>query len=148
MLIRPKCAGCTGRQRVMSAEDQDCPDESLAERLLRLVQAFDYEASYAYATGTFSLLGILPVLPGPCSMMRYSALINKRNFRPVDPLQDLIDKPFPFNLYEVRKSESMDRLSMSMDESIDVFSGDDDIIIVDDKLMDVQWGKQPPLACL
>jgi cellulose synthase/poly-beta-1,6-N-acetylglucosamine synthase-like glycosyltransferase len=91
MLDHPKCVGCTGRQRVMTAEEQDCPNEGLAEKFLRSVQRFDYESSYAYSTGTFSLIGMLPVLPGPCCMMRFSALIQPRSFRPVDPLNDVLE---------------------------------------------------------
>lgn len=91
MIDHEHCVGCTGRQRVMSAEDQDCPDEGLAEKFFRLVQSFDYESSYAYSTGTFSLIGMLPVLPGPCCMMRFSALTMQRSFRTVDPLNDLIE---------------------------------------------------------
>lgn len=30
------CVGCTGRQRVMSAADQDCEDEGLVEGFFRL----------------------------------------------------------------------------------------------------------------
>lgn len=86
-----KCVGCTGRQRVMTSADQDCEDEGLAERFFRLVQTADYEGSYATYTGAFSLIGCLPVLPGPCCMMRYDALTHERQFRPLDPLDDLVE---------------------------------------------------------
>lgn len=90
MLDNPKCVGCTGRQRVMPAALQDCEDEGLVEKYFRQIQCFDYEASYAYSSGTFSLIGMLPVLPGPCAMWRYSALIHHRSFRPIDPLENVL----------------------------------------------------------
>ena len=54
------------------------------------MQTADYEGSYATYTGAFSLLGFLPVLPGPCCMLRYQGLMNPRAFRPADPLEDII----------------------------------------------------------
>lgn len=47
MKSNEKCVGCTGRQRVMSAADQDCEDEGMVESFFRLVQTADYEGSYA-----------------------------------------------------------------------------------------------------
>lgn len=90
MRTHPKCVGCTGRQRVMTKEEQDCEDESFTEKFLRAVQLADYEASYAIYTGAFSLLGCLPVLPGPCCMLRYSALKANRYFSAEDPLDEII----------------------------------------------------------
>lgn len=84
------CVGCTGRQRVMTSEEQDCEDEGIIEKFFRLVQMADYEGSYATYTGAFSLIGCLPVLPGPCVMIRYSALHSLRNFSIKDPLEDVI----------------------------------------------------------
>lgn len=96
MLDNPKCVGCTGRQRVMTAVDQDCADEGFLEQYFRLVQSYDYEATYCQSSGAFSLIGILPVLPGPCCMMRYSALVRQREFRPPDPLEDLLGMYYEF----------------------------------------------------
>jgi cellulose synthase/poly-beta-1,6-N-acetylglucosamine synthase-like glycosyltransferase len=90
MKSHEKCVGCTGRQRVMSAADQDCEDEGMVESFFRLVQTADYEGSYAIYTGAFSLIGFLPVLPGPCCMLRLSALTTPRAFRQHDPLEDII----------------------------------------------------------
>lgn len=120
MLDHRNCVGCTGRQRVMSALDQDCPDEGLPEKLLRQVQSFDYESSYAYATGTFSLLGMLPVLPGPCCMLRFLVLIKKRDFRQVDPLNDLLNTPFSQTLAKKHSSpqKGQSRLSMNTEEDL------------------------------
>jgi len=84
------CVGCTGRQRVMTSEEQDCEDEGIIEKFFRLVQMADYEGSYATYTGAFSLIGCLPVLPGPCVMVRFSALHKSRSFRFKDPLEDVI----------------------------------------------------------
>ena len=86
----PKCVGCTGRQRVMTSEEQDCEEESFIEKYFRLVQLADYEGSYATYTGAFSLAGCLPVLPGPCCMLRLSALNVERVFQKEDPLDELI----------------------------------------------------------
>ncbi len=85
----PQCVGCTGRQRVMTAEEQDDIDESTISigKFFRIIQLADYEASYAIYTGAFSAAGCLPVLPGPCAMFRYSGLQSKRKFRALDPLE-------------------------------------------------------------
>ena len=62
--------GVTGRQRVMTAEMQET-DDGLVDWFLRLVQSADYESSYAITTGAYTLVGMLPVLPGPCALLRY-----------------------------------------------------------------------------
>jgi len=92
------CVGCTGRQRVMTAEEQDCPDEGIIEKFFRLVQMADYEGSYAIYTGAFSLVGCLPVLPGPCVMLRYSALKQSRSFSVKDPLEDVLLGNYTINI--------------------------------------------------
>ena len=79
MMENPKCVGCTGRQRVMTAEQQDCISETLSAKFLRTIQLVDYEVSYATYTGAFSLVGSLPVLPGPCSFFRYTGLLAVRH---------------------------------------------------------------------
>lgn len=62
MIQNENCVGCTGRQRVMSAEQQDCLEyssffrvEKLSSFLLRMIQGVDYEVSYATYTGGFAL---------------------------------------------------------------------------------------------
>jgi cellulose synthase/poly-beta-1,6-N-acetylglucosamine synthase-like glycosyltransferase len=78
------CAGCTGRQRVMTAAEQDMDDEftvSIA-KYFRAVQFADYEAGYSMYTAAFSLFGCLPVLPGPCQLMRYNSLCSATRAKP------------------------------------------------------------------
>lgn len=65
-------AGATGRQRVMSQDMQDINYESYKGMWYRAGQAFDYESSISSFQGSFSLFGMLPVLPGPCGLYRYS----------------------------------------------------------------------------
>lgn len=73
----PDCAVCTGRQRVMTKEMQGSPEESWfsVASMLRHAQRFDYEASFVCYTGTFSAVGFLPVVPGPCGLYRTESLI-------------------------------------------------------------------------
>ncbi|AYV84345.1 MAG: hypothetical protein Hyperionvirus23_12 [Hyperionvirus sp.] len=76
LLKRPDCTAVSGRQRVMSAEQQgsdECPWLSYGS-LLRGAQRFDYESSLASFVGAFSLFGMLPVIPGPCGLYRYAAI--------------------------------------------------------------------------
>lgn len=103
------CVGCTGRQRVMTSEEQDCQDEGFIEKFFRLVQMADYEGSYAIYTGAFSLIGCLPVLPGPCVMLRFSALNEKRLFREKDPLEDVLlgeRRQIMYESYEEQETDS------------------------------------------
>lgn len=83
MQRNPQCSGCTGRQRVMTAAEQDCDDENWISvaKLFRIIQCADYEASYAMYTGAFALIGCLPVLPGPCAFIRYSHLVSSVRVR-------------------------------------------------------------------
>ncbi len=69
-------AVATGRQRVMSKEQQGNPEESFfsIDSLLRHAQMYDYESSFACYMGTFALVGFLPVIPGPCGLYRTSTL--------------------------------------------------------------------------
>jgi cellulose synthase/poly-beta-1,6-N-acetylglucosamine synthase-like glycosyltransferase len=95
MISHSNCVGCTGRQRVMSARQQDAPLPKLADNpfkrflywvfgedflsfLMRAVQCIDYEVSYATYTGAFAGAGCLPVLPGPCSFFRYNGLLSRK----------------------------------------------------------------------
>lgn len=76
LLKRPDCTAVSGRQRVMSSEQQGS-DECCCisyEAFLRAAQRFDYESSLASFVGGFSLFGMLPVIPGPCGLYRYEAI--------------------------------------------------------------------------
>jgi cellulose synthase/poly-beta-1,6-N-acetylglucosamine synthase-like glycosyltransferase len=117
MESHPLCVGCTGRQRVMTAEEQDDVNERVFSvgKFFRIIQLADYEASYAIYTGAFSAAGCLPVLPGPCALFRYSGLLSKRKFRKLDPLEIELKKEITrqrrsnslslLESYEINKSE-------------------------------------------
>ena len=93
MMHNPRCVGVTGRQRVMTYEQQEDaaikeqndrrkndpnvpePSESTGDWFLRLVQMHDYEASLSCLMGAFTLAGLLPVLPGMLRLVR-SVLLN------------------------------------------------------------------------
>lgn len=91
MIQHTKCVGTTARQRVMTAAEQDSPEEKWLSvaKFLRIVQLADYEVSYATYTGAFSLAGCLPVLPGPCAMFRYSGLLARSNTRDLEKGQNV-----------------------------------------------------------
>ena len=92
MQNHPLCGGCTGRQRVMTKEDQDMVDENIFSlgSFFRRVQQADYEATYVISTSAFSAFGCLSVLPGPCAMFRYSSLLNFKTLDIKDPLERLL----------------------------------------------------------
>ena len=71
-----QCVGVTGRQRVMQATMQGSRDGML-DAYLRQVQSADYESAYAMSTGAYTLFGLLPVLPGPCALLRFRAIEEK-----------------------------------------------------------------------
>lgn len=94
MLVDDRCVACSGRQRVMSATMQDTPIPSSAavwdtctgydlwksiicfrETVYRAAQCFDYEASISAFTGAFSLVGMVPVIPGPCGLFRLDYIV-------------------------------------------------------------------------
>ncbi len=75
MMDHPRCNGCTARPRIMSGHEQDETSFSLLGWLFRVVQMAEYEASYASSVAAFAWAGMLPVLPGPCTMLRYDALV-------------------------------------------------------------------------
>ncbi|AYV78509.1 MAG: hypothetical protein Edafosvirus16_8 [Edafosvirus sp.] len=78
LLDRKNCTAVSGRQRVMSAKQQNANDDFFSmESLYRAAQCYDYESSLAVFVGAFSLFGMLPVIPGPCGLYRYSAIKNK-----------------------------------------------------------------------
>ena len=86
------CVGCTGRQRLMTKDEQDCKNEKYISisNIIRKIQFTDYEITFAVHTTAFSFIGYLPVLPGPCALFRYSSLIHKHKIRDIDPLEILL----------------------------------------------------------
>lgn len=72
-----RCSAISGRQRVMTAKQQESND-GLRGFMYRSMQRFDYEASLASYVGAFSIFGMLPVIPGPCGLYRFSAIYNKQ----------------------------------------------------------------------
>jgi cellulose synthase/poly-beta-1,6-N-acetylglucosamine synthase-like glycosyltransferase len=72
----PSCSAISGRQRVMTAEQQDSSDD-FRGYMYRCMQRFDYEASLASFVGCFSIFGMLPVIPGPCGFYRLEAMCDK-----------------------------------------------------------------------
>lgn len=93
----PDLVVVTGRQRVMSREQQES-DESLfsVESILRHAQMYDYESSFACYMGTFALVGFLPVIPGPCGLYRTEMLMPSRfNTAIVTSCQWYILRPVP-----------------------------------------------------
>lgn len=72
----PSCSAISGRQRVMTAEQQGTSDD-LRGYMYRCMQRFDYEASLASFVGCFSVFGMLPVIPGPCGFYRLDAICDK-----------------------------------------------------------------------
>ena len=78
LIRRPDCTAVSGRQRVMTAEQQNMPGECCGmASMFRAAQCYDYESSLAVFVGGFSLAGMLPVIPGPCGLYRYQAIKEK-----------------------------------------------------------------------
>ena len=68
---RPNTIVVTGRQHVMTALDQDENERiTLMGAWFRAVQLYDFAASVSSFQGAFSLVGFLPVIPGPCGLWR------------------------------------------------------------------------------
>jgi cellulose synthase/poly-beta-1,6-N-acetylglucosamine synthase-like glycosyltransferase len=107
MHSHPLCVGCTGRQRVMTAEEQDEGDEGILSvgKFFRIIQLADYEASYAVYTAAFAAAGFLPVLPGPCALFRYSGLLSERKFRSLDPLEIELAKDITNSVVSIPSSD-------------------------------------------
>ncbi|AYV84339.1 MAG: hypothetical protein Hyperionvirus23_6 [Hyperionvirus sp.] len=76
LLKRPHCTAVSGRQRIMTAEQQGSKEWWGVGwgALFRAAQSYDYECSLASFVGAFSLFGMLPVIPGPCGLYRYDAI--------------------------------------------------------------------------
>jgi hypothetical protein len=79
MLRHPMAVGVTARTRILWAHEQGTSKyflEGLSMRsIYRLVQMADYEVIHMLQVGCYSLVGMLPVLPGPCALYSYRALI-------------------------------------------------------------------------
>jgi cellulose synthase/poly-beta-1,6-N-acetylglucosamine synthase-like glycosyltransferase len=72
---RKDCTAVSGRQRVMTPKQQGSKEKIISlESIYRAAQCYDYESSLASFVGAFSLFGMLPVIPGPCGLYRYSAI--------------------------------------------------------------------------
>lgn len=80
ILKRSKKTGAvTGRQRVMNATQQDKKNEGFLSEYLRNCQRCDFELSFAATVGAFAIIGVLPVLPGPCGLFRSKIVRNGAN---------------------------------------------------------------------
>ncbi|KNC87237.1 hypothetical protein SARC_00623 [Sphaeroforma arctica JP610] len=87
----PDVSAVTGRQRVMSSSMQSLRTEGLMQMWYRAVQAYDYEASISSFLGAFSLIGMLPVIPGPAGLWRMSVVGGK----PMDYYIDYVNSIKP-----------------------------------------------------
>lgn len=72
----PKLSGVTGRQRVMTRDEQGS-DTSVFSfgNILTHMQSFDFELANAVYNGACALGGFLFVVPGPCGMYKASDLL-------------------------------------------------------------------------
>jgi cellulose synthase/poly-beta-1,6-N-acetylglucosamine synthase-like glycosyltransferase len=71
----PRVIGTTARQRVMNAEmlKRIRPDITPLRWWLSPapLQGFEFEATFVLNTALFNIVGALPVLPGPCQVLRW-----------------------------------------------------------------------------
>jgi cellulose synthase/poly-beta-1,6-N-acetylglucosamine synthase-like glycosyltransferase len=75
LIRQDTCTGVSGRQRVMTRSQQGSEEFLFGlKSMYRAAQCYDYENSLAAFVGAFSLFGMLPVIPGPCGLYRYSAI--------------------------------------------------------------------------
>jgi cellulose synthase/poly-beta-1,6-N-acetylglucosamine synthase-like glycosyltransferase len=102
-LQHDRCNGCTARPRIMTAREQNDSGCDLIGWLFRAVQMAEYEASYASSVAAFALAGLLPVLPGPCTLLRYSALVESSANK--DKNHNSINENVPLmNKHSIRES--------------------------------------------
>jgi cellulose synthase/poly-beta-1,6-N-acetylglucosamine synthase-like glycosyltransferase len=99
----PDVVACTGRQRVKTAAMQShgriCTEPFLGSAWwLRALQAYEYEAGVSTFNGVFSLLGYLPVLPGPCALLKYHTCLEDGG---IDEYLELVNSPPPDNASDV-----------------------------------------------
>lgn len=85
----------TGRQRVKTAAMQThgmiCAEPIFGQAWwLRSLQAYEYEAGVSTFNGVFSLLGYMPVLPGPCALLKYHTCLKDGG---IDEYLDLVNSP-------------------------------------------------------
>ncbi|GMH96613.1 hypothetical protein TrVE_jg8157 [Triparma verrucosa] len=85
----------TGRQRVKTAAMQShgmiCAEPLFGRAWwLRSLQAYEYEAGVSTFNGVFSLLGYMPVLPGPCALLKYHTCLEDGG---IDEYLDLVNSP-------------------------------------------------------
>ena len=91
----PDVVACTGRQRVKTAAMQShgniCSEPFLGRAWwLRALQAYEYEAGVSTFNGVFSLLGYMPVLPGPCALLKYYTCLEDGG---IDDYLELVNSP-------------------------------------------------------
>ena len=84
----------TGRQRVKTAAMQShgmiCAEPLFGRAWwLRSLQAYEYEAGVSTFNGVFSLLGYMPVLPGPCALLKYHTCLADGKTRPFPPSSNM-----------------------------------------------------------
>jgi cellulose synthase/poly-beta-1,6-N-acetylglucosamine synthase-like glycosyltransferase len=73
----PTVSGCTGTQAIMPAAMQAAPEERVeswmsSAHFYRSVQGYEYDITHTLDKPCFSLVGFMPVLPGPCGLFRMS----------------------------------------------------------------------------
>jgi len=88
------CVGCTGIQQIMTSSEQNMQD-NIWSSILRKVQYVDYMLSYYIQLVAFSSVGFLPVLPGPCVMLRVSDLFYKKPIK-INPSDDLMEESIDY----------------------------------------------------
>ena len=73
--VNPSLIGVTARQRVMDYKklSRIRPAVAAALRLSPApLQGFEFEATFILNTALFNMVQALPVLPGPCQLLRWS----------------------------------------------------------------------------
>ncbi len=103
IITDPDCSAISGRQRVMS-EEQQGSDDDLRGLIYRAVQCFDYEASLASFVGAFSTFGMLPVIPGPCGLYRFDAICDKE--RRANMYKDMLPRIKTTKIQEIQNESS------------------------------------------
>lgn len=73
------CVACTGRLRVMTAEQQADPSvqdscDTLVESMLRRVQRYELEFEHLASRPAGSMTGYVELLPGPCAFFRQAEI--------------------------------------------------------------------------
>ena len=75
MEANESCVACTGRQRIMTAEQQVDPNhqgriDTVEESVLRRIQRYELEFEHLASRPAGSITGYLELLPGPCAFFR------------------------------------------------------------------------------